>query len=102
MAKGKDADITYSEMDKEAGKLLKDMHRLHGELDTIDDRIRALVENGYTTQKGSAAFEESFKDFTKGAKKAMEGLEGMAEFLKKAKEAYEQLDVQLANSAKSS
>ncbi|MCX4972308.1 MULTISPECIES: WXG100 family type VII secretion target [unclassified Streptomyces] len=97
----KDADLTYAEMEKEAGKLLKDMDRLHTELDTIDDRIKTLVDNGgYTTQKGSSAFEESFKDFTKGAKKAMEGLEGMSKFLTSAKQAYEDLDDQLARSAK--
>ncbi|MGP4044743.1 WXG100 family type VII secretion target [Streptomyces sp. 2A115] len=97
----KDADLTYAEMEKEAGKLLKDMDRLHTELDTIDDRIRTLVDNGgYTTQKGSSAFEESFKDFTKGAKKTIEGLEGMSKFLTKAKEAYENLDEQLARGVK--
>jgi hypothetical protein len=32
----------------------------------------------------------------------MEGLEGMSEFLKKAKQAYEDLDEQLAKSAKGS
>ncbi|GAB2982143.1 hypothetical protein GCM10023080_055430 [Streptomyces pseudoechinosporeus] len=97
----KDADITYAELEKEAGKLLRDMERLHGELDSIDDRIKTLVDNGgYTTQKGSAAFEESFKDFTKGAKKAMEGLEGMSKFLTKAKEAYQNLDEELARGVK--
>ncbi len=99
MAK-KDVDLTYAEMEKEAGKLLKDMDRLHKELDTIDDRIKNLVQSGFTTQKASGAFEKSFEDFTKGAKQTMEGLEGLSEFLKKAKEAFENLDIELAKSAK--
>ncbi|MGW7275488.1 WXG100 family type VII secretion target [Streptomyces sp. Je 1-332] len=99
MAK-KDTDLTYAEMDKEAGKLLKDMDDFKRELDAIDSRIDLLVENGYTTQKGSAAFEKSFKEFTKGAKKTLEGLQGMSEFLTKARKAYEDLDIELANANK--
>ena len=46
------------------------------------------MKDGYTTRKGSQAFEDSFKELTKGAKDTVEGLTGMAKFLTNAAKAY--------------
>ncbi|MET7451256.1 WXG100 family type VII secretion target [Streptomyces sp. NPDC005574] len=96
----KDTDLTYAEMEKVAGDLIKDMHDLETQIAGVEKRVKALVENGFTTQKASGAYEESMRDFTKGATKTVQGLHGLSEFLKKAKQAYEDLDEQLAKSAK--
>ncbi|WP_405870294.1 MULTISPECIES: WXG100 family type VII secretion target [unclassified Streptomyces] len=100
MGKGKDADLTYAEMEKVAGDLIKDMHELEDKIKNIEKRVAALVEEGFTTAKSSGAYDDSVKDFTKGAAKTIQGLHGLSDFLKKAKEAYEQLDEQLAKQAK--
>ncbi|MER5518712.1 WXG100 family type VII secretion target [Streptomyces sp. NPDC048409] len=100
MGKGKDTDLTYAEMEKVAGDLIKDMHELEDKIKNIEKRVSALVEEGFTTQKASGAYDDSMKDFTKGATKTIQGLHGLSDFLKKAKEAYEQLDDQLAKQAK--
>ncbi|MFF7900277.1 WXG100 family type VII secretion target [Streptomyces sp. NPDC088337] len=95
---GKDTDLTYAEMEKTAGDLLKDMHHLEDQIKSVEKRVKQLVENGFTTQKASGAYEDSMKDFAKGAVKTIQGLHGLSEFLKKAKQAYENLDEELARS----
>ncbi|MFE7172417.1 MULTISPECIES: WXG100 family type VII secretion target [unclassified Streptomyces] len=96
----KDTDLTYSEMEKEAGELIKAMGDMEDMLKSIEKRVEHLVQNGFTTQKASGAYDESIKDFTKGAAKTIKGLEGLSKFLTNAKKAYEDLDDQLAKSAK--
>jgi WXG100 family type VII secretion target len=100
MGKGKDADLTYAEMEKVAGDLITDMNNLEDQINGVEKRVKALVEQGFTTAKASGAYEDSVRDFTKGAAKTIQGLHGLSEFLKKAKQAYEDLDEQLARSAK--
>jgi WXG100 family type VII secretion target len=96
----KDTDITYHEMEKAAGKLDRAEENLTNTLDRLQSYIEELVNNGYTTRKGSQAFDENFKEFTRGAKETLHGLKGMSDFLNKAKQAYEDLDEQLAKSQK--
>lgn len=96
MAGGKDADITYDEMHRAAGKLTDAKEKIDEKLDSLERYVEGLVKDGYTTRKGSQAFEESFKEFKKGAKDTIEGLEGMGKFLTNAAKAYESLDDDLA------
>ncbi|WP_434594671.1 WXG100 family type VII secretion target [Streptomyces sp. A5-4] len=96
----KDADITYEEMRKAATQVDTAKTKIEEKLTSLEKFIEGLVKNGYTTSKGSQAFEDSFKEFTKGAKDTIEGLTGMAEFLKNAAKAYEDLDDELAKGVK--
>ena len=68
MAGGKDADITYDEMHKAATKLTDAKDKIDEKLDSLERYIQGLVKDGYTTRKGSQAFEDSFTEFKKGAK----------------------------------
>ncbi len=100
MAGKKDTDLTYSKMEEEANKLIKDMGDMEDMLKSIEKRVEALVEDGFVTQKASGKYDESIKDFTKGAAKTMKGLEGLSKFLTEAVKAYQDLDDQLAKGAK--
>ena len=100
MADGKDADITYDEMHKAATKLTDAKDKIDEKLDSLERYIQGLVKDGYTTRKGSQAFEDSFTEFKKGAKDTIEGLTGMAKFLTSAAKAYEDLDNELAKGVK--
>ncbi|MGW0996721.1 WXG100 family type VII secretion target [Streptomyces sp. NPDC002523] len=102
MGKSKGADLTYAEMEKVAGDLIKDMNDLEDRIKNVEKRVSHLVDQGFTTQQASGAYEDSVKEFTKGAAKTIHGLHGLSDFLTKAKEAYEQLDHQLAQQAKGS
>ncbi|MHC3474489.1 WXG100 family type VII secretion target [Streptomyces sp. 7R007] len=96
----KDTDLTYSEMEKKANDLIKAMHEMESHLKGIEKGVEELVQNGFTTQKASGAYDDAMKDFTKGASKTIQGLEGLSKFLTNAKKAYEDLDEQLAKGVK--
>ncbi|MFD5648896.1 WXG100 family type VII secretion target [Streptomyces sp. NPDC127039] len=96
----KDTDLTYVEMEKKATDLIKAMGDMEDMLKAIEKGVEELVANGFTTQKASGAYDESIKDFTKGAARTVKGLEGLSKFLTNAKKAYEDLDEQLAKTAK--
>ncbi|GGN85851.1 type VII secretion protein [Streptomyces albiflavescens] len=100
MAGGKDADITYEKMRHAAKRLGHEKEKMEDKLHGLDSYIDDLVAHGYTTTKGSGAFDDSFKEFTKGMKDTLEGLKGMAKFLEDAAKAYEDLDDQLAKGVK--
>ncbi|MFD8737670.1 WXG100 family type VII secretion target [Streptomyces sp. NPDC059618] len=100
MAGGKDADITYEKMRHAAKRLGQEKEKMEDKLHGLDSYIDGLVADGYTTSKGSQAFDDSFKEFTKGMKDTLEGLKGMAKFLEDAAKAYEDLDDQLAKGVK--
>ncbi|MFG2312345.1 WXG100 family type VII secretion target [Streptomyces sp. NPDC048566] len=102
MAGGKDADITYDKMRHAAKKLGHEKEKMEDKLHALDSYIDGLVADGYTTSKGSQAFDDSFKDFTRGMKETLKGLQGMAKFIEDAAKAYEELDIQLANGVKGS
>ncbi|WP_369365109.1 WXG100 family type VII secretion target [Streptomyces sp. CG4] len=102
MAGKGDAALTYADMDKQAGDLIKAMHNMEEELKGIEKGVASLVANGFTTQKASGAYEESIKEFTKGAAKTVQGLHGLSKFLTDARKAYEHMDHQLAQVAKHS
>ncbi|OON78394.1 TIGR04197 family type VII secretion effector [Streptomyces tsukubensis] len=87
-------------MHKAAGKLTEAKEKIDDKLDALERYVEGLVKDGYTTRKGSQAFEESFKEFKRGAKETIEGLEGMGKFLTNAAKAYEELDQDLANGVK--
>ncbi|KPI16565.1 hypothetical protein OK074_8374 [Actinobacteria bacterium OK074] len=97
---GKDADITYEKMLEAAKHLITEKGNLERKLKKLDSYCDHLVSDGYTTSKGSGAFDEAFKEFTRGVTDTLQGLEGMAEFLKKASKAYEDLDNELAKGVK--
>ena len=101
MGKGnKDADLTYAEMEKTASDLIKDMEHLEEKIHSVEKRVTKLVEHGFTTQKASGAYEDSMKEFAKGAVKTIHGLHGLSDFLTKAKEAYENVDADLERAAR--
>ncbi|AXQ56574.1 MULTISPECIES: WXG100 family type VII secretion target [Streptomyces] len=96
----KDLDVTYQDMRDAAKHVVKEKDKLNEKLDGLRKYIANLVESGYVTKSSSKAFDENFDDFTKGAKKTMEGLDGMADYLTMAADKFEQIDDELAKSAK--
>jgi WXG100 family type VII secretion target len=96
----KDTNLTYATMEKKANNLIKAMHDMEGQLKHLEGEIAELVHDGFTTQKASGSFDESMKEFTKGAAKTIQGLDGLSKFLTKAVKAYQDLDDQLAKGTK--
>lgn len=55
---------------------------------------------GQQTDKASGAFQTSYDEFTTGATKTIQGLEGLSSFLKSSADAFSQVDQQLSSAIK--
>ena len=56
-----------------------------------------FVADGYVTDSSSKNFQASYEEFTQGAKKTIEGLDGMASYLNQAAATFRDADTQLAS-----
>ena len=52
----------------------------------------------FTTSRASGAFDTAYQEFTQGATRTIQGIDGMADYLNKAAQALQQTDEQLAQS----
>lgn len=96
----KDLDVTYQDMRDAAKHVVKEKDKLNEKLDGLRKYIANLVESGYVTKSSSKAFDENFEEFTNGAKTTIDGLDGMGDYLTTAADKFEQIDEELAKSAK--
>ena len=71
-------NVTYAEMQGAATRLTAGEHQINGDLTKLQTMINQLVQGGYVTDTSSKQFEQSYTEFTQGANKMMEGLNGMA------------------------
>ncbi len=88
--------VTYQEMESAAQRLETGRQDITGALQQLQSLVNDLVRGGYVTDSSSAAFEQSYEAFTKGATQAVDGLTGMTQYLNKAAETFRQADEQLA------
>lgn len=99
MGKG-NVSVTYHDMQEAATKLTTKHDDIKETLNGLKKYIKGLVNDGFVTEKASKSFEESFDEFVHGAEKTIEGLDGMADYLNKAKEHFSELDDKLGKAAK--
>ena len=93
--------VQYSEMQSAATQLTNGEHQISSDLDNLQKVISNLVNSGFVTDAASKAFDDSYTQFTTGAKQMMQGLDGMAQFLNKAVATMQETDNQLANAIRS-
>lgn len=89
-------DVNYQDLYDAADKLRtgqSDAETLMGQLKTV---VTNLTSGGFKTDKSSVQFETSYDEFNTGVKKTLEGLEGMAGYLKTAADTLKDVDEQLA------
>lgn len=91
-------NVTYEQMNSSATRLRAGQGELEGKLNELRSLVNDLVANGFTTTSASGAFNASYEQFTTGAQRTVQGIEGMAQFLNKAAEALKSTDEQLASS----
>lgn len=90
-------NVTYGEMQSKASQLRHGQSDLETKLNELRGLVTQLVQDGFTTSRASGAFEASYEQFTSGATRTVQGIEGMAQFLDKAAQALQQTDEQLAS-----
>jgi len=91
--------VDYGELTATAARLNSGQQEVEQQLGGLKASVDRLVTSGFVTDQASGRFQQSYEQWTTGAKNVMAGLEGMSAFLRKAIEQHQQLDGGLAQSA---
>jgi WXG100 family type VII secretion target len=89
-------NVTYGEMTDAANRLIAGKDDITAKLHELQNLVNNLVNGGFVTDSASGAFHSSYEQFTKGTTDAVNGLDGMSQFLTKAADALQNVDQQLA------
>lgn len=88
--------VSYQEIDNAATKLVAGRDEIVSKLKVLQSQIQELVSSGFVTDKASGAYQANYDKFTQGASQTVEGLDGLAKFLRGTSSAMQELDSQLA------
>jgi len=89
-------NVSYDEMDAAATRLTNGRDQLNDQLTQLRTFIQNLVSSGFVTDQASVTFGESYRKFSHGATELMGGLSSLGSYLRKASDALEDTDKQLA------
>ncbi len=89
-------NVSYEQMQSAADKLRAGQAEIESNLEHLKALVQQLVADGFTTSSASGAFDASYTEFSQGATKTVQGIEGMAQFLVKAADTLKQTDEELA------
>ena len=93
-------NVTYDDLRDTAQRLVAGQHDLQNKLVELSNLVQNLTSNGFQAEHSSAAYRESFEQFTTGTRQAVDGLEGLSRFLTSAADALQQTDEGLASALK--
>ncbi|KLL10826.1 WXG100 family type VII secretion target [Protofrankia coriariae] len=91
-------NVTYQEMDDASGRLRNGRVDIEAQLVVLKKMVDALVAGGYVTDQSSVQFQGFYDRFNTGVTSTLAGLDGMADYLKKAADVFRTADAQLASS----
>jgi WXG100 family type VII secretion target len=91
-------NVTYTDMDDASTRLRNGKSDIEAQLSVLKKTVDSLVTGGYVTDQSSVQFQGSYDTFNTGVTNTLVGLDGMAEYLRKAAEAFRTADAQLAHS----
>jgi WXG100 family type VII secretion target len=90
-------NVTYDDLRDSAQRLLAGRDDLNAKLTELSNLVQNLTANGFQAEQSSAAYRDSYEQFTSGTRTAIDGLEGLSQFLVAAADALQQTDEGLAN-----
>jgi WXG100 family type VII secretion target len=90
--------VTYDDVNNVANQLAKAKSDLEQQLSQLLSQVQQLTESGFITDQAAPKFRQSYEEWTKGTRSAIDGLDGMSNFLKQAVQVYQQADSQLSQS----
>lgn len=91
-------NVTYEDLRDTAQRLLAGKDDMQSKLAELSNLVNTLTANGFQAEHSSAAYRDSFDQFTTGTRNAIDGLEGLSKFLVSAADALQQTDEGLASS----
>lgn len=89
--------VDYQSMADQATKLTNAKNQIEEELATLKTQVDTLVGAGFVTDSASKSFQHSYEFFTTGMKQTISGMDGMAAYLNKAAQTFQDVDTQLAS-----
>ena len=89
-------NVTYADLESTASRLRSGQTDIEQRLTELKRLVDTLISEGFRTDKASGAFGTSYEQFNSGATKTIQGLEGMAQFLRSAMEQFTQQDEALS------
>ena len=93
-------NVTYDELREAAQRLLAGKDDMQQKLAELSNLVQTLTSNGFQAEQSSAAYRDSFDQFTTGTRQAIDGLDGLSKFLVSAADTLQQTDEGLANAIK--
>jgi WXG100 family type VII secretion target len=90
-------NVTYDEIYDAANRLRNGKDELQQKLTELSNLVESLTANGFQAEQSSAAYRDSFEKFRSGTSSAIDGLEGLSQFLTSAADALKQTDEGLAS-----
>ncbi len=89
-------NVTYQEMQAQAKNLNDARITIEDLLTRLKGEVQNLISGGFVTDTASGAFHTSYESFSKGVSETILGLDGMATYLNKAAETFQNVDSELA------
>ena len=89
-------NVSYGDMRDAANRLTTGQDDITTKLGELKCFIEGLISSGFVTDQASVTFGESYRKFTHGATELMGGLSSLGDYLRKASDALEDTDKQLA------
>ncbi|MDM7830221.1 WXG100 family type VII secretion target [Cellulomonas edaphi] len=89
-------NVSYGEMRDAATRLSTGQEDITTTLHELKGFIEGLVSSGFVTDQASVAFGEAYRKFSHGATELIGGLSSLGDYLRKASDALEDTDKQLA------
>ena len=89
-------NVTYEELQAQASRFDAGRDEMQGVLDRLMREVESLTSSGFVTDQASVAFQDSYQQFTSGTTSAVNGIDGMSSFLRRAADTLAQVDAELA------
>ncbi len=89
-------NVSYDELESAAARLAAGREEISTKLGDLQSLIASLVTSGFVTDRSSRAFQQSYMEFTGGARSTIAGLDGLANYLRQASSTLAEVDAQLA------
>jgi WXG100 family type VII secretion target len=94
-------NVTYAEMENEAGALRSGRTEIESQLTALRNRIDNLVSSGFVTTSASGAFQNMYHEFTQGASQTIGALDNIAGSLSQMAQQLQETDEAMARGIRS-
>lgn len=89
-------NVSYADMESAAANLRAGQADLEAQLQKLRSQIASLVSSGFVTDKASKSFDSNYEQFTQGATKCVQGIDGLAKSLETMAKTFAETDTAMA------